>query len=204
MEPQLLEALVQEAAGLPPVSSEGASEYKAKLEALVAQVNRTLEEHPRVLRLVGYNPLTMMHDNHRNHARFMANVFRFQAWPLLVKTVVWAYRTYHNHGFSYDYFPVELAAWQQAVAELLPPAAGATILAVYRWLQQHHEDWVRLAAVPAPSPPRGMAMAYYRKRELACSDKATRELFGWLARWEKTHLDRLTALERAMREEIWA
>jgi len=51
-----------------------------------------------------------MYDNHLNHARFMANVFRFNAYTLLVKTVIWVYRSYHSHGFSFDYFPVELAA----------------------------------------------------------------------------------------------
>jgi len=63
-----------------------------------------------VHRLIGYNPLRMMYDNHLNHARFMANVFRFNAYTLLVKTVIWVYRSYHSHGFSFDYFPVELAA----------------------------------------------------------------------------------------------
>lgn len=187
MEPQLLEALVQETAGLPPVSGASALAYKAKLEALVARVNLILEAHPRVLRLVGYNPLTMMHDNHRNHARFMANVFQFQAWPLLVKTVFWAYRTYHNHGFSYDYFPVELAAWQQAVAELMPPPAAAAILPVYRWLLQHHEDWVRMAAVSVASPPPGDATWQVARQRflaalLAGDSRSCLQLGGQLAK----------------------
>lgn len=69
--------------------------------------------------------------------------------------------------------------------------------------QRVEEAWFDSAALSIGVMLEKKAMAYYRKRELACSDKATRELFGWLARWEKTHLDRLTALERAMREEIW-
>lgn len=69
--------------------------------------------------------------------------------------------------------------------------------------QRVDEAWFDSAALSIGVMLEKKAMDYYRKRELASSDKATRELFGWLARWEKGHLDRLTALERAMREEIW-
>ncbi len=71
-------------------------------------------------------------------------------------------------------------------------------------LKQRVEDaWFDSAALSIGVLLEKRAMEYYRKRELASSDQATRELFGWLARWEKGHLERLTALERAMREEIW-
>lgn len=69
--------------------------------------------------------------------------------------------------------------------------------------QQVEDAWFDSAALSIGVMLEKKAMEYYRKRELVSSDKATKELFAWLARWEKGHLDRLTALERAMREEIW-
>lgn len=150
-----LEALLQEAAGLPKVPLQAALAYKTHLEGLVLRVNQTLAAHPQIQRLIGYNPLALMYNNHYHHARFMANVFRFNASALLVKTVIWAYRTYHNHGFAYDYFALELAAWQEAVGALLAPSQAETILQVYRWLLEHHEQWRQLAAQPVAAPLAG-------------------------------------------------
>lgn len=150
-----LEKLLQEAAGLPKVSPEAALAYKAQLEGLVIRVNQSLAAHPQIQRLIGYNPLALMSNNHYHHARFMANVFRFNAYALLVKTVIWAYRTYHNHGFAYDYFALELAAWQEAISALLAPSQAETILQVYRWLLDHHEQWQQLAGQPVATPLAG-------------------------------------------------
>ena len=47
------------------------------------------------------------------------------------------------------------------------------------------------------------AMDYYREQQKASDDSELQALFGWLADWERGHLDRLMALEKAMREEIW-
>ena len=47
------------------------------------------------------------------------------------------------------------------------------------------------------------AMDYYREQQKASDDPEIQALFAWLADWERGHLDRLMALERAMREEIW-
>ncbi|MEJ5376165.1 MAG: ferritin family protein [bacterium] len=69
--------------------------------------------------------------------------------------------------------------------------------------QRVEETWFDSAALSIGIMLEKKAMDYYRKRQLASTDKAVKELFGWLAEWEKAHLDRLMALERAMREEIW-
>ena len=145
----MLARIVQEAQALPRVPLEAAQDYKDKTDILVEWVNRTMEENPEIHRLIGYNPPSMMHDNHHNHARFMANVFRFNAFELLAKIVVWVYRTYQAHGFTYDYFPVELRAWHQAVTANLDPSQPPAILAIYQWMLDRHDDMVVLSQQPA-------------------------------------------------------
>lgn len=144
----MLAPLIQEAQALPRVSQEAAREYREKTDILVDWVNRTMGEQAQIERLIGYNPLSVMHDNHYNHARFMANVFRFNAFELLAKTVVWVYRTYRAHGFDYDYFPLELSAWQQAVTAHLDASQTRAILAIYQWLLDRHQDMVKLSQQP--------------------------------------------------------
>ncbi len=86
-----------------------------------------------------------MRDNHKNHAAFMATVFAFNNLELLCRVVPWVYRTYESRGFSFDYFPVELTAWQEAVRQHLEPVLAGPILAIYEWMMAHHQDWITLS-----------------------------------------------------------
>jgi methanogenic corrinoid protein MtbC1 len=149
----MLAQLLQEAQALPTVDPAAVQAYRGAIDSMVEQVNRIMTLHPEVHRLIGYNPLKMMYDNHLNHARFMANVFRFDAKELLVRTVLWVYRTYRHHGFEYDYFPAELRAWQQVVASHLSEAHGQAILAIYQWLLDRHGQMVHLSQIVVAAEP---------------------------------------------------
>jgi methanogenic corrinoid protein MtbC1 len=81
----------------------------------------------------------------------MASVFALNNYELLVRTVVWVYRAYRSRGFSYDYFASELEAWFDAVRKYLPPPSAEPIGAVYRWMCDHHRDFVELAGAPPRS-----------------------------------------------------
>jgi methanogenic corrinoid protein MtbC1 len=107
-----------------------------------------MESYPGISQIIGYNPLSTMFNNHHNHARFMANVFRFNAFDLLARMVVWVYRTYHAHGFSFDYFPMELCAWQKSVAAHLEVHQSQAINAIYQWMLDRHQDMVQLSQEP--------------------------------------------------------
>lgn len=120
--------------------------YVHAADDLLEQVNSQLEANPKIRALIGNNPIELMRDNHRNHAKFMATVFHLNSHELLVRTIPWVYRAYHARGFAFDYFPVELVAWQIAIYECIASAdQKAEILAVYNWLVQHHEDMIKLA-----------------------------------------------------------
>jgi len=147
--------VTREAEKLAPVPPEAAAEYRQRADRMIAQVDRKLAANPEIGSLIGNNPLDLMYNNHRHHARFMANVFRFNSFGLLARTVPWVYRAYRSRGFSHDYFPAELAAWIESVREHLSPAAEKPITAVYEWLLERHGDMVELSqgdTTLSPSP----------------------------------------------------
>lgn len=137
--------LFREARALPVVSLAATLAFQDKRSLLCEQVDRSMSEQPDILPLIGFSPLEMMKANHRHHVQFMSTVFRLGAYTLLPKVVVWVYRSYHSHGFSYDYFPRELRAWQNAVAQSLESSLSAEINSVYQWLIDHHSDFLALA-----------------------------------------------------------
>ena len=111
--------LIKSLEGIHTVSSDAAKAYKKAIERLVNHVNDNLEANPKIIELIGGNPLDLMRNNHSNHATFMTTVFKIGSYELLARTVPWVYRAYRARSFSYDYFPVELAAWKHAVMECL-------------------------------------------------------------------------------------
>lgn len=46
------------------------------------------------------------------------------------------------------------------------------------------------------------AVAFYADAERESSGEA-KALYGWLARWERSHLDLLTALDQELRQKVW-
>ncbi len=140
-----MEDLRRAAAALAPVPPAAGRAYRAKMVTLREQVARELTHYLAIEVLIGFNPLDTLYDQHRYHAGFMANVLHFNAFELLAGTVAWVYQTYHVHGFSYDYFLLEVKTWMRAVAEHLEAAAAQAVNAVYLWWLSHHEDLIRLS-----------------------------------------------------------
>lgn len=148
-----LEILITQARRVLPVPREAAEAYGAAREALSAQVNAALAARPECALLLGGNPVEVMETNHANHAGFMSSVFALSQPELLARTLPWVYRAYRGKGFSYDYFPVELEAWGQAIGRCLAAPEAAPILAVYAWMQASHPAIVALAERPAAPAP---------------------------------------------------
>ncbi len=141
--------LSKEIAGLPEIPSRVAQAYKDRLGEMVEKVNIDMSSRADIRMLIGDNPMSMMFDNHNNHARFMSNVFLLNEYGLLVNTVPWVYRAYRHHGFAYEYFPVHLQVWQQVLKEFLGPDTAAPLVRVYEWMQSHHQDFIESAEQPA-------------------------------------------------------
>jgi MerR family transcriptional regulator, light-induced transcriptional regulator len=117
-------------------------------------VDQALTAHPDLAWLIGgTGSLSVMKDNHRNHAAFMSTVFHLNLVDLLCRTIPWVYRTYAGRGFDPDYFPVALSAWQSAVRNRVAPAKAAPSLAIYDWMKAHHQDWIRLSENDSEADP---------------------------------------------------
>ena len=132
-------------AEIPAASPDAARAYEKAADRLLDHVNRALEKDPQIRELIGGNPFELMRNNHSNHAAFMTTVFKLNAYELLVRTLPWVYRAYHARGFSYDYFPLELTAWKQAVEQTLDGIHSAEIIRIYDWMIDHHENAIRLS-----------------------------------------------------------
>ena len=90
----IAEWIFEQAERIEPVSAQAAAHYAAKQAELVIREDELLMSVPNLSEIIGSHTLEVMFDNHRNHARFMANVFRFNHYRLMARIVVWVYRSY--------------------------------------------------------------------------------------------------------------
>ncbi len=59
------------------------------------------------------------------------------------------------------------------------------------------------AAITAAMALEDRAVKYYSDRARATTDSAEKELYEWLANWEKTHLQFLTDIDKELQEMVW-
>lgn len=146
-------SVIEDAVKMPLVPLEAVKNYREKNAEMVSLVDVELAARSDIMDLIGNNALQMMYDNHRHHASFMAAVFGVVGYEMLARTIPWVYRTYHSHGFSYDYFPTELRAWQKAVSTHMDDELSSQIMTVYGWMIEVHDTMIRLAEGPTEKLP---------------------------------------------------
>lgn len=142
MSEDVLEQIREEINQLPQIERKAAESYSASRSKLKKFVDEELANRDDIDELIGYNSREMMKDNHENHIQFMSNVFHFNEYRLLSDIVPWVYKTYRKKGFSYDYFPVELEAWKQAVKTILGAEKAGSIIKIYDWMKESHDDFI--------------------------------------------------------------
>jgi methanogenic corrinoid protein MtbC1 len=147
-----LSRLIEEAGRLEPIPPAAAEAYAADKDNLAGEAAASMPSRDKLSFLLGGNPVEIMTTRHENHAAFMSAVFLLNQFELLVKNVAWDYRICRAHGFSHDYFTVELSAWMAAVQSGLAAGQRAQILGVYRWLLESHERFVLISDLSADSP----------------------------------------------------
>jgi rubrerythrin len=59
------------------------------------------------------------------------------------------------------------------------------------------------AAISAAMAMEERAVQFYSDRAAVTTDPLEKEIYQWLADWEKTHLHLLTALDRELMESVW-
>lgn len=117
------------------VSYAAAVEYENNIFTMVKAVNLIMDELNLAKNLIGDNPLSMMHDNHFNHANFMVTVFKLNDYELLKKTLNWVLNSYKAKGFKLEYFYLEMEAWIKVVDETLEPNYSSEIIKVHEWIK---------------------------------------------------------------------
>lgn len=145
---------IQRGPSIGPIPPEAAGAYAQNARDLADRVSQLVLRYPRLAALLNGSSARLLEVNHRNHAAFVAEILRTGNFQLLAETLPWVYCAYHNQGVSYNYFPIELAYWKQAIRERLSPADTDPLLAVYDWMLAGHEDTIAAAsAFRSPSPP---------------------------------------------------
>lgn len=117
------------------VSYATAVEYEKNIPSMVKAVNLIMDELNATKNLIGKNPLSLMHDNHFNHANFMVTVFKLNDYKLLKKTLNWVLSSYKSKGFKSEYFYAEMDAWIKVVNETLEPNYSTEIIKIYEWIK---------------------------------------------------------------------
>jgi hypothetical protein len=127
--------LIETATQMKQMSSSSAEEYRQKSELLINKMNALMLDKADIEKLVGKENLDMMKDNHANHVRFMASVFKNYNPEVLVETVLWVFRAYRSHGFTTNYWATQLNTWISLLKEMLTPESFSEIYPYYEWMQ---------------------------------------------------------------------
>ena len=104
-----------------------------------------MEDRPDILDLVGVNNVSMMKDNHANHARFMESIFHQRSPEVLTDTVLWVFRAYRSHNFSSTYWAAQLNTWIEILKQELSPDCYLEIYPYYCWMQINIPTFNKLA-----------------------------------------------------------
>jgi hypothetical protein len=134
--------LILKAEALRQPSDLSAKEFNEKGQFLAAEMNRLMLTRTDLDNLIGQGNITMMEDNHRNHARFMSSVFICFQPDVLVETVLWVYRAYRAHGFHLTYWPAQLDQWVELLKVQLSPETFQEIYPFYHWMIIHQSAFV--------------------------------------------------------------
>jgi len=138
----MADLILKETVKIMPVPYSSAQEYSEQVSLIKAEVDRIITARPDINRMVGKNPLSVMYDNHNNHAAFMSNIFKLNDYELMSRVIIWVYRTYNSQGFSFDYFPIAMNAWIEAVDKYAEPSNAEPIKEIYRWIIKNHELFI--------------------------------------------------------------
>ena len=128
------EELVKTASALQKPSAEAIAEFSEKADGMINRLNQRFSERKDIELLIGEGNLDMMHDNHRNHIRFMISLFNEYDPVVFTETVLWVFRAYRSHGFRLTYWPAQLDNWVEVFKNELSPACFNQIYPFYHWM----------------------------------------------------------------------
>ncbi len=129
------EALLKTANELKIIQPEHLAEYSKKRDLLIETMNQRMLARPDIEKIAGTDNLSMMKDNHANHARFMESIFRNYSPDVMVDTILWVFRAYMSRGFASTYWAAQLNFWLILYKESLTEDCYQVIYPYYEWMQ---------------------------------------------------------------------
>jgi len=135
--------LLKTAAQLKQVSPKCAEDYHQKSAKLITAMNEAMSQRSGIQNLVGHNNIEMMKDNHANHVRFIGSILKNHNAGVLVDAILWVFRAYRSHGFTTDYWDVQLKVWVGLLKELLTPECFDEVYPYYEWMQINIPSFVK-------------------------------------------------------------
>lgn len=140
------EALLESAAKLVQPPRSAFEEYGSKRDILVVEMNKAMHDKPGFPGFIGgESNISVMENNHENHARFMQSLFMNYDPETFVNIICWVYRAYRSHGFNPDYWPLQLSTWLALYREHLSKETYEAIVPLYRWILDQHQTFVALS-----------------------------------------------------------
>lgn len=130
-----LEHLISTASNINNVDEKSQKEYSEKYDILFAEMNSLMSSRADLKQLIGENNLAMMRDNHANHLRFMATIFKSYSPEIFVSTVLWVFRAYRSHGFATNYWATQINCWLEVFKNNLSNETYNDIYPFYEWIQ---------------------------------------------------------------------
>jgi hypothetical protein len=137
--------LIESTYGLATISIDSLNEYKLNQETLVAMMNTRMEGQPDIADLVGGDNLSLMKENHANHAIFMESMFALCNTEVLVDTIIWVFRVYRAREFKVSYWVKQLNSWIELYQATLTARCFNEILPFYEWMLIHVPDFSLLS-----------------------------------------------------------
>ena len=137
--------LIESAKKIEPISNEVVKEFHHRMEELIALVNSKMMDRKDIEKLIGLNNLKMMKDNHANHARFIYSILYKPNPEVLVKSILWVFRTYRSHGFSINYWPSQLNCWMNVLKDHLSFEGYSQIAPLYNWMLTNVVNFAELS-----------------------------------------------------------
>jgi len=127
--------LIESASKLESFNPKAVAEYEEKIPKMVAIMNEKMELRPDLDELIGPNNLSMMKDNHANHARFIASIMQNFNPEVLVETILWVFRAYRSRSFHSCYWAAQLSVWINIFEVELSAETYRDVLRLYTWMQ---------------------------------------------------------------------
>ncbi len=116
------------------VSFAAAIEYERNIPNMIEEINDRMIKLNDEFALIGENPISVMFDNHENHAKFIANVLKLNDFEMLERTLTWAVESYSARGFKPEYFLFLLNNLIDIINKQIEPNYSSDIIKVYEYI----------------------------------------------------------------------